>query len=113
MYDIATIPNKTTVTSIRYTPIFSAICEIGGTPFFGAIEIIYSPGNLLFDLHSFEAFLASLANKEFIAETLCSFIFDILFKTLTPENLQVTVNASSSNHANISVTRNLYIKEKK
>lgn len=101
---IQTIPNTPGVHRIAYTPGFSTVCSIGKAPFYGTLQIEYSPAELLLEFESFEAWLFGLSNQSTTIEDLCRLVFNRLTEALGDIPLSVTVHAMTTVHAQTSAT---------
>lgn len=102
---IETIPNTARVGQIVYTPPFSATCSVGHAPFWGTLEIVYCPGDLLIEFESFEHWLRiEVAPAVLTIEDLCRLVYDTLHEALGDIRLSVTCIAQTTVHAPVRAT---------
>ena len=102
---IQTIPNNCgNELTIEYQPSFSAHCRIGNSPFFGNINIVYRPLDVLLEFESFEKWLREKSMREVTIEEFTRICFNELAEVLGHTPLRVQVFAETLAHSPVTVT---------
>jgi len=106
---VKTIEHTQGITSIKYQKdaIFKE-CSMGVVPFTAHVTIVYKPNDMLVDFTDLDRYIEELAMQPTIIEQACADIFDVVSDGLAPNDLSVSIIASTTAHGEVEAKKEMW-----